>query len=461
MRKRAIRIVVLVAVAATVASVGGVADGQGGSGPPEGAPELASPTGSGITLQWRTSEATARNGEAPVADPITACGSDEFTYLAELLEHDATQAEVPAHWGDATGAPKQVMVAGTVQSSSFGTGDLPFDHPFGSDFNMDVAVDPQYADFTQQAGQPSPLPMHVELEEGLFPHVPSAHGPATGEDWRDMSERARQNVQPGYLPVPGDRVIVMGRWILDCGHDNYFTELHPLSFMAWSHVEGDKTIVNFFFNPYRVMQLYNPDPSVAPRVNDPNRVNSFFTAHALNFLIGAVFRLQDQGPQPFCCDDHLDARVLLEAVRARPSPFWICPPEGTSGSRLALQYDIVARPGVRVRWVKSSNNGCARLDLRLGSSVTREPIQRTCVDPWTFLESAAGEEAGIGPIDIRDQLKENINPAFHDRVDIDPTQSCYDPLAGPSVQDDPLGKRVRTRNTWHPFYGRAEVYWAD
>lgn len=447
----------VVVVLATALGGGGVAVGQGGHGPPPGAPEAAVETAGGTTLKW-TTEAIARDGTAPVADPVTACGSDQFTYLSELLEHPAPQYEVPAHWGDVVPGGKQVMVAGTVQSSSFGSGDLPFDHVFGSDFNMDVGVDPQYAAFTQEAGQPSELPMHVELEEGLFPHVRSAPGPATGGSWNDMSDAARQGVQPGYFPVPGDRVIVMGRWILDCGHDNYFTELHPMTFMAWSHVDGDRTVVNFFYNPYRVGQRYHPDPTLATQVNQPLTRGGIFSVDTVQYLIASINRLQDRGQSPYCCQDHIDINVLLQALRTRPSPFKVCAPEGTEGTRLKLRYDIVARPGVRITSSLQPSSGCATLGFRLGSSVTPDPVRRTCTDDWDFLEAAAGEEAGTGVIDIRGQLKDYVATQYEPRVDVDPTQTCYDPLQGPQVLDEPTGRRIRTRDVSHPFYGRIVVY---
>ena len=275
-----------------------------------------------------------------------------------------------------------------------------------------------------------------------------------------MSDRARENVQPGYFPLPGDRVIVMGRWILDCGHDNYFTELHPLTFLAWSHVDGDKTVVSFFYNPYRVGQRYHPDPALATLVNQPLTRGNQFNVDAIQYLIASVNRLQDRGQAPFCCQSHLDIRVLLQALRARPSPFRVCAPEGTEGTTLKVHYDIVARPGVRITPTRQPSQGCATLDMRLGSSVTPDPAQRTCTDNWDFLESAAGEEAGTGVIDIRGQLKSFVDTQYEPRVDIDPTQSCYDPLSGPLVQDDPTGRRVRSRDVSHLMYGRIEVFWA-
>lgn len=452
--KRVVIATGVVAVSALVA--GGVAGGA--QGPPPGSPEASVETAGGLTLRW-TTEAETRNGPAPTSDPVEACGSDQFTYLTELLQHPVPEYDVPQHWGDVVAGGRQVMVSGTVQHAGFGTGDLPFDHVFGSDFNMDVGVDAPFAAFTQMGGGPTALPMHVELEEGLFPHARTAAGPATGATWTEMSDAARESVQPGYLPLPGDRVIVMGRWILDCGHGDYFTELHPLTFMAWSHVDGGRTTVGFFYNPYRVGQRYHPDAALATQIDQPTTRGGIFNVDAIQYLVSSINRLQDRGQAPYCCQPHLDVRVLLEALRTRPSPFKVCAPDNTSGAHLRLRYDLVTRPGVRVTTTRRPSDGCVKVDLRLGSSTSRTPVQRTCTDPWDFLETAAGEEAGSGPIEIRSQLKSYISSQYDARVDIDPTQSCYDPLQGPLVQDVPSGQRIRTRDVSHPMYGRISVYW--
>src|SRR5947207_11930389 len=86
-------------------------------------------------------DAVDHNGPIPVAYAAATCGSNTASYLAELLDVFPTNAKVTKHWPDIV--PDKVFVlSGTVEQSSLGTGDLPFDHPFGSDLNFDVLSDP-------------------------------------------------------------------------------------------------------------------------------------------------------------------------------------------------------------------------------------------------------------------------------------------------------------------------------
>src|SRR5438093_1076087 len=74
-----------------------------------------------------------------------------------------------------------------------------------------------------------------------------------------------------FVPRAGDRIALLRHWIIDCGHTDYETEIHPLTFLATAHTEGDTTVAWAFYNPYHVTQVYSPDISVAGRVDDPTR----------------------------------------------------------------------------------------------------------------------------------------------------------------------------------------------
>ncbi len=108
--------------------------------------------------------------------------------------------------------------------------DVWFVHPWGNDFEYFVAPDPQYEslcsasntgitpgtgkkdtefyDATQHAQNVLKLPapkgvIGVEIDQGLVP-------------------RSFQNVV-----TDGARIATFGRWIVDCGHDDFHTEIHP------------------------------------------------------------------------------------------------------------------------------------------------------------------------------------------------------------------------------------------
>ena len=119
-----------------------------------------------------------------------------------------------------------------------------------------------------------PGTMHVELSSGLIPHRPPPSGDRSKQTWREASDIDLTGFQPGFdKPAVGDRFLGMGRWIIDCGHDNYQTELHPLSFLAWAQTQSDTTVVRTYFNPYRDTETYSPDASEERSTSPTPRIN--------------------------------------------------------------------------------------------------------------------------------------------------------------------------------------------
>lgn len=45
-------------------------------------------------------------------------------------------------------------------------------------------------------------------------------------------------VPVGFRPEPGDRIFMSGRWIIDCGHDDWHAELHPFESYVSTHRES-------------------------------------------------------------------------------------------------------------------------------------------------------------------------------------------------------------------------------
>jgi LPXTG-motif cell wall-anchored protein len=423
---------------------------------------------SGVSLSFDEAQAVAANGPIIDADELRVCGDDTGKrFLAELLG-DALNYKIPYRLGDvvdgnakpSANLGRQMMMSGTVESDVFGTGDFPFDHPAGSDFNMDVGPDPAYADISQLAGVPSGDPMHTELSEGWVPHLPSAQtGPPTGMTWEENSTLARSDVQPGYFPAKGDRVITMGRWVNDCGHPPFQTELHPLSFMAWAHTDVDKTVAQAYYAPYREMQQYNPDQSLANKVNNANRKNNFYTLSFPQGLITSILRLQNLGGLPPI--DHLESWGLLEAVNQSPADWWVCAPTGTTGDTLNVNYDFRARPGVVITSTPDLASGCTRMHVDLSANTVPEPPLRTCVLPWDWLSQVAADEAGVPSLDLKTTIKSYVADQYDYRVDPDPIMDCYDPLKGQPVNPTPTGQNITVDSTIsQPFYGLVEVSWS-
>jgi hypothetical protein len=419
----------------------------------------ATPT-RGPDLAFAPGKAEAADGSPPDFKAAGVCGSDHETYLKELLQTAPTSLTVKHEWGDIVPGGKQVMVSGTVTTAHAGPGDLPMSHPFGDDLSMDVALDPQFREFSRQLGVADATAprdeLHLEISSGMIPHVrrpPSTAGGQSGQTWRQLSDFNLSGLRPGFeQPAVGDRMAVMGRWIIDCGHEDYGTELHAISFIAWAHEDGNRTVVHTYFNPYRDTELYSPDANVLGQVNNARRTSSPDVKEFPPYFVDEVVRLL-QGKI-----DHLRSQELVEATVASPAPWQVCTPTGSSGRHTTVRYDIVARPGVTVRATTDEKSGCATLRTDLGRGYRPAvPKMRQCVLPWDFLDGLAGGAIG-SPVDVRALIKSYVPEQVHPLVDHDPDTTCADALAGPNVHARPSGRVVRTDNHEpFPFYGVITV----
>jgi hypothetical protein len=409
------------------------------------------------SLAFDDSAATAANGEFPAALPSPVCGADDRRFVAELVQGNPLNYKVPFRLADIKPDGSYVMVSGTASGVSLGSGDFPFDHTFGSDFNMDVAVDPPYTNAAQRFGVVMG-DLHVELAEGQFPHAERTPGPPAGQDWEQMSEQSRQGIYPQFIPDEGARVLVMGHWIVDCGHLDFQTELHPITFIANARTDGAHTVVSAFYNPYRETQRYNVDESKALAFDDPSRFDPPAAGPFPYMLIQSVLRLQDHGPPGFESIDHLESWAMLEPNRVSPVAWRVCAPAGSAGTQLDIRYHWLTRPGVEVHVLADEATSCAVIETTLGTASIPPPAPRVCVTPWDFLNEVAGEEGGIDNLDLQATLGNFLPAQFKSRLDPDPILNCYDPLDGPMPESPPSGQQIEERDDLLlPFYGTISV----
>ena len=411
--------------------------------------------GAAVPLRWAQGQAESANGSPPSYTAAQVCGSDTATYLAELANGgNPLQAKVVREWGDIVSGGKQVLVSGSVAKTHLGPQDNPITHPYGDDLSMDVALEPQFTPFSRQLGPAEEAngQMHVEIASGLIPHERRASQASASQTWRQLSDFNLTGFQPGFSkPALGDRVLVMGRWIIDCGHPNYGTELHPMAFVAWTHRQGAATVARAYFNPYHDTELYNGDASVLGKVGDTSRIagsrffTQYFAAQVLRAIAGTV--------------DHLSAQELVDATHTSPAQFEVCAPAGTSGGHLQVDYDLVVRSGVDVTVTPEPSAPCARVTTSLGSAYTPMDARlRQCVLPWAFLTQIAGQAYGAS-VDVRAVIDRFVTaPAARAIVDRDPGTTCADALAGPHVDPAPSGQHRRVDDTQpFPFYGVVTV----
>jgi hypothetical protein len=202
-----------------------------------------------------------RNPSYDISQSGQVCGGKRWLEGGDTPAHEWTQVtdpkneyeEVPAGLSGVALFPPQ-----DAKTRGLSSRDVPFTHPFGFDWETFIAPDSAY----------------ISL---LAP----SNGPQAVDEYRDAVQRAQQlglavpngvlNVEtdqdlipPIYRAQEGDRVAVFGRWIVDCGHEDFHTEIHPpLLFVTartgatqGSPTPGSVTVSTVVARPFLVSQEF-------------------------------------------------------------------------------------------------------------------------------------------------------------------------------------------------------------
>lgn len=401
-------------------------------------------------LSFDESTTSDANGALPIANAGLACGSDTQGFGTELLSiSNVRLAKVLREWGEIVPGLR-ANAEGTITGLVFSNADLPFQHPFGDDLTFDIALDRPYSRLAQLHGTVLPAgplgALHWELEQGLFPHADTTA------------------YLPGFIPQNGDRVVTSGSWIVDCGHTDFHTEIHPGTFVAFGGQHGSATTVHAFVDPYYETQLYTPNPSLAAAFSDPSRFGSGASAPFPAYLAGQIVRLAHVGdPGPLGFLNHLEAHQLEAANHISPPTWYACAPGSKpSGGRLSVSYQFTSRPGVSVRATPDEDTGCVAVMVRFGRAYAPMSVTRKdCPQPWPLINAQAQAALGSSDVNILAAIQRLVPPSIRPLVARTPVVDCYDPLVVP-----PPGRgggrtsMVTSGSQPYPFYGAITVSWA-
>jgi hypothetical protein len=348
--------------------------------------------------------------------------------------------------------------------------DVPFTHPFAADdgsaevnhdaefglapdalytsllgpsnFSNAPNLDGEYAharDYATQQLNLAPIGiLGVETDGGLVP------------DADHVGDTA--HLPDGFRAQPGDRVALLGRWIVDDGHEDFHTEVHPPLLQANARVSTsnpDETDSTLLGRPYLVSQVFDDGlPLGAHLASELGKaaVNPFANIDAHPRLLPAFEGVQ----------------VLHYVVR---------PPTNrlSPGDQLLVSYHFTVRDGVTVQ-VYGDNADAVHIDVTLDSRAYQQPSdppkQTLRVEPEDLgdrtaaavLDSAA---ALLGPIAFLD-LHKGIRT---DRID--PLRAASPQDSSNVVLDTPVaslqsGMGVAVDNTdaqKFPIYGWLDVRW--
>ena len=228
--------------------------------------------------------------------------------------------------------------------------DMPFDHPFGFDWEFQIALDDDANGYQALLSPANTNPEGHAPELAAALGVPVQHG-LLGLEWDrsvlPASFRARVN--------HGDRVAAFGRWILDTGHNiagHWRTEIHPPLLVATGSVQKDDdgselTRALFMSRPYLVGQKYTQN--VDDAYHDDAGDDGTFFGHVVRELLRVITlrsRRVEAHPKiksfPFTGSYRL--HVVVRPPRRRES----------RRERLRVSFQFTVRKGCSVRFASTS-----------------------------------------------------------------------------------------------------------
>lgn len=150
-------------------------------------------------------------------------------------------------------------VSGLVLQPDVSSKDNPFLHPFGFDYEFLVSPDRQYENLLAPRMQGEYATATQLARQRYNASAPGVIGMETDADLVPELYRAQE----------GDRVCLWGRWIIDTGHSDFHTEIHPPLVMVTArgipaagdpdHPQAgpiDSTVARIISRPYLVSQEY-------------------------------------------------------------------------------------------------------------------------------------------------------------------------------------------------------------
>ncbi len=377
----------------------------------------------------------------------SSCSPDVTrAFLGELATHAPEDAQVPLHWAPVVSGPiagrssvlqPELWASGVVQDTDHSSLDTSFDHPLGFDFDMDVTLDAPFELLVKNRDGANKT-LHTEIGTSLFPEAAF-----------------------GFSPAAGDRVVMRGAWIFDCGHPPYETEMHPPSFLSFARAaDATSTIALAFAVPFRVTQLFGDAAEVADFTSTQRLLSlgAPFPAAFYNEILSAAVTGKD----------HLETHAFLEELRFSTLSFSVCAPSPRP-AKAALKYShrFAARSGVAISAVAHEDTGCVVYTATMSASYqTSVPARLNHAWTWDEINEQASEASGT-TFDVRSSIgaalrSHNIDsniPAL--LLDHPPVIDSYAELAprADAANDSPLGIALAADDQPYPFHGRVRVYW--
>jgi hypothetical protein len=150
-----------------------------------------------------------------------------------------------------------VGISGVAVFPELSNDDVAFTHPFGFDYEFYVAPDQAYRSLLG--------PDNIAPDDEYRTAKSRAVSLGLWVPKGTLGIETDQDLVPyDYWIKQGDRVAIFGRWISDCGHTPFHTEIHPPLLMvtarpAFDPSETESTSVHIISRPWLVGQTFEGD----------------------------------------------------------------------------------------------------------------------------------------------------------------------------------------------------------
>jgi hypothetical protein len=288
----------------------------------------------------------------------------------------------PGQWMPVRPGVTSVAV-GVALRPHVSTSDVPFTHPFGNDAVFYVAPDPAYRGLLDRGsrgapGDPDAAGLGRAIVEARRRGLAVPKGVLGVEIDKGLLPAAFRPRAPRGPRSAGDRVAVFGSWIVDCGHDDFHTEIHPPLAVAVARATPgrDAARSTLIARPFLVGQRFDAAGLYAP--------GQGLYGHLLDQVLhgrGPFFAFPQVSATPF------EAAESLSYTLSPPRP-------PRPGEVLAATWHLTVRTGVTASVTPGSGGLRVAVTMDPAGYVPPPRVTRTCTVSVARLARASGEVAG-------------------------------------------------------------------
>jgi hypothetical protein len=244
----------------------------------------------------------------------------------------------------------EVGVAGFAVGVDLSGADLPFTHPFGGDFEFGIAPDAEYAGLLAPSNR-DPNSDNDNIKNA-FPDGRRIGLPVNGA--LPMEVEAGM-VPSAYRAQVGDRVAAYGRWIVDAGHKDLHSEIHPPLLLARAQAVNSQDADAYpDASAVTLLQLWSRPYQAAQKFTDGGSKNLSLVSYLTNIseTLGDIKAYPPTFPKPF------DGIHLVSFLVRPPVPTPPPGPRALGPAQLECSYSFTTNKacGVQVQQSLSDPN---------------------------------------------------------------------------------------------------------